>query len=65
MPSKEVESLINDLEWIDIKDFSYYQILLFYVAPLINDSNCFYGIGGEKVMNTVHGRYERDSLSVL
>ena len=45
--------------------FSYYQLLLFYVAPLINDSNCFYGIGRVNVMNSAHGRYRRDSLSVL
>ena len=45
--------------------FSYYQLLLFYLAPLINDSNCVYGIGRGKVMNSAHGRYRCDSLSVL
>jgi hypothetical protein len=33
--------------------------------PLINDSNYFYGIGKGKVMNSAHGRYKRDSLSLL
>ena len=45
--------------------FSYYQLLLFYVGPLINDSNCFYGVGSGKLMNSAHGHYGRDSLSVL
>ena len=30
-----------------------------------NDSNYFYGIGNGKVMNSVHGRYGLDSLSLL
>ena len=35
------------------------------LQPLINDSNCFYGIGRGKVMNFAHGCYGHDSLSVL
>ena len=37
--------------------FSYYQLLHFYVLQLINDSNCFYGIGKGKAMNPSHGPY--------
>ena len=33
-------------------------------SETMNDSNYFYGIGKGKVMNSAHGRYGRDSLSL-
>ena len=40
-------------------------LVTIHFKPLINDSSYFYGIGKEKVMNSAHGRYGRDSLSLL
>jgi hypothetical protein len=40
-------------------------LVTIHSKPLINDSNYIYGIGKGKVMNSAHGRYGCDSLSLL
>jgi hypothetical protein len=40
-------------------------LVAIYSKPLINDSKYFYGIGKGRVMNSTHGHYGHDSLSLL
>jgi hypothetical protein len=54
--------VLHKREEVDNKKKS---LVTIHSKPLINDSNYFFGIGKGKVMNSAHGHYGHDILSLL